>query len=101
MEMNARGGFLQRICSRPSVVGHAILVPWIRPLLLVLLITYFVLAIVTMDGGHAWGDDWAQYILHARNLLTGAPYGETGYIFNPDNPSVGPSTYPPGVPFLL
>jgi hypothetical protein len=42
-----------------------------------------------------------MYIHHAENLARGTPYAETGYIYNPHNPVVGPRTYPPGFPFLL
>ena len=57
--------------------------------------------LVTIRAGHRWGDDFAQYILHARNIASGAPYAETGYIYNPHNPAIGPRTYPPGFPLLL
>ncbi len=42
-----------------------------------------------------------MYIRHAENLARGAPYTETGYIYNPQNPAVGPRAYPPGFPLLL
>jgi len=47
------------------------------------------------------GGDHAMYILHARNIATGAPYDATGYILNPHYPELGPSSYPPGYPLLL
>ncbi|MFN8583375.1 MAG: hypothetical protein U0163_20660 [Gemmatimonadaceae bacterium] len=34
--------------------------------------------------------DYAQYFLHARALLEGRPYAETGYIFHPAAWVVGP-----------
>jgi hypothetical protein len=66
-----------------------------------LLLVYIVLGIATLTADHSWGDDWAQYVVHARNLVAGLPYGDTGYIFNPDAPNVGPPEYPPGLPLLL
>ena len=57
--------------------------------------------LATIRPGHRWGDDFAQYVHHAKNIATGVPYAETGYIYNPDNPSVGPRAYPPGFPVLL
>ena len=57
--------------------------------------------VATIRTGHDWGDDFALYIQHARNIAAGAPYAETGYIYNPHNPAVGPRTYPPGFPLLL
>ena len=62
---------------------------------------YFALGWLTLTPEHRWGDDWAQYVLHARNLVSGTPYPDTGYVFNPDYASVGPPSYAPGVPLLL
>lgn len=62
---------------------------------------YCALGLATLTGDHRWGDDWAQYVLHARNLATGRPYADTGYIFNPDVAYLGPTNYPPGLPLLL
>ena len=42
-----------------------------------------------------WGGDFALYVLHARNLADGLPYGDTGYIYNPQYPSLSPPAYPP------
>ena len=64
-----------------------------------LLIGAFYLA--TLREGHDWGDDFSLYISHAQNIVRGEPYAETGYIYNPLNPAVGPRLYPPGFPLLL
>ncbi|NQT16178.1 MAG: hypothetical protein HQ582_25700 [Planctomycetes bacterium] len=75
--------------------------------------TYRVLAIVALIAviagihllaqreGHAWGGDFSIYIEHAQNLAEGVPYADTGYIYNPHYPAVGPPTYPPGGAMLL
>jgi hypothetical protein len=55
----------------------------------------------TIRPGQGWGDDFAQYIHHARNIASGVAYAETGYIYNPHNPAIGPRAYPPGFPLLL
>jgi hypothetical protein len=68
-------------------------------ILCALLIGMFFLA--TIREGHDWGDDFSLYIRHAQNLARGEPYTETGYIYNPQNPVVGPRLYPPGFPLLL
>jgi 4-amino-4-deoxy-L-arabinose transferase-like glycosyltransferase len=47
------------------------------------------------------GDDFAQYILHARNIVEGNPYADTGYLYNPDAAVVGPAAYPPVFPLML
>jgi hypothetical protein len=67
--------------------------------LCVILVSAFHL--VTIRDGQDWGDDFSQYIHHAENLARGQPYAETGYIYNPHNPAVGPRAYPPGFPVLL
>ena len=68
-------------------------------ILCALLIGMFYLA--TIREGHDWGDDFSMYIRHAQNLARGEPYAETGYIYNPQNPAIGPRVYPPGFPLLL
>lgn len=55
----------------------------------------------TIREGHDWGDDFSQYILHAANLASGAPYAPTRYLYNPDDPVTGPQQYPPGFPIAL
>ena len=57
--------------------------------------------VVTIREGHDWGDDFSMYIHHAQNIAHGKSYVETGYIYNPLNPAVGPRAYPPGFPLLL
>ncbi|MFA8017156.1 hypothetical protein [Bremerella cremea] len=51
--------------------------------------------------GHEWGGDFAQYLGHARNLATLHDYADTGYIYNPDAPVIGPRAYPPLFPMFL
>ncbi len=57
-------------------------------------ISLFAVNVLTLHNGHNWGDDFAQYILHAKNIL--AHRGYTSGIMI-DNPVV----YPPGYPLLL
>jgi dolichyl-phosphate-mannose-protein mannosyltransferase len=66
--------------------------------LLACLATFY---IVTLPTGIDWGDDFAMYIHHAKNIVLGLPYAATGYIYNPHNPGIGPTAYPPGYPLLL
>jgi hypothetical protein len=56
--------------------------------------------VVTIRQGHDWGDDFAMYIAHARNLASGAPYAAVGYFPNPHN-VYSPSALPPVFPVLL
>lgn len=57
--------------------------------------------LLTPRAGQGWMDDYAQYVLHARNLAEGRPYADTGYILNPSYQTAGPATYPPVFPLLL
>jgi dolichyl-phosphate-mannose-protein mannosyltransferase len=67
--------------------------------LCVLIVAVFYL--LTIRQGHDWGDDFSQYIQHAVNVAHGTSYTETRYLYNPDNPSIGPRQYPPGFPVAL
>jgi 4-amino-4-deoxy-L-arabinose transferase-like glycosyltransferase len=55
----------------------------------------------TVRPGHIWGDDFAMYVHHARNIVEHRPYTDTGYIPNPSVPVYGPKYYPPVFPVLL
>jgi 4-amino-4-deoxy-L-arabinose transferase-like glycosyltransferase len=57
--------------------------------------------VLTLRTGHIWADDFAMYIHHAKNLAEGRAYGDTGYIFNPAVPQLGPPAYPPVLPIIL
>ncbi|HWB83410.1 MAG TPA: hypothetical protein VG675_04670 [Bryobacteraceae bacterium] len=69
--------------------------------LLALLLALAAFYVATLRPGQAWGDDFAMYLMHARNLAQGVPYNQTGYIYNPELPEVGPRSYPPLYPLLL
>jgi hypothetical protein len=60
-----------------------------------------ILHLALLRDGHGWGDDFAMYLHHAKNIVEGTPYAETGYLYNPHLPSLGPRTYPPMYPLLL
>lgn len=49
---------------------------------------------------HDWGDDFAQYIHQAGNIVKGFPQSETGFIYSQEN-YIGPQAYPVGFPLLL
>lgn len=55
---------------------------------------------INIKTSHDWGDDFAQYIHQAKNVLEGKSQNETGYIFNGKN-FIGPKAYPVGFPLLL
>jgi len=61
-----------------------------------------VFSIGTLRPGHPWGDDYAMYILHAKNIVGLSSYESTPYIYNPALAmAVGPRSYPPIFPLLL
>ncbi|HWY12927.1 MAG TPA: hypothetical protein VN026_16450 [Bacteroidia bacterium] len=49
---------------------------------------------------HDWGDDFAQYLLEAKNIKEGKPIAQTGFVENP-NYVLGPNCYPPGFPIII
>src|SRR3989338_2065570 len=55
---------------------------------------FLVLNVLTIKDGHSWGDDFGQYIQHAKNIAQGQPYA--GRIIA--EPWV---VVPPGYPLLL
>jgi hypothetical protein len=57
--------------------------------------------LATLREGHEWGDDFSLYVAHARNLVEGRAYADTGYLYNPHNAVVSPRSYPPVFPLLL
>ena len=53
-------------------------------------------------GINSQATDWAMYVMHARNIATGHPYTDTGYIFQPESATeVGANAYPSGFPLIL
>jgi hypothetical protein len=72
-------------------------------LVLALLITivFGAYAAVLRDGMPADATDWAMYVMHARNLLSGRPYTDTGYIAQPETAFEGAESYPSGYPLML
>lgn len=56
---------------------------------------------INIKSSHDWGDDFAQYIHQAKNITAGISQSQTGYIYNPQFPLLGPPSYPVGFPLLL
>lgn len=67
----------------------------------VLLLLLIPLLFANMGPSHDWGDDFAQYIHQGINIAEGLPQTQTGYVYNPQNPMMGPKAYPIGFPLLL
>ncbi len=73
--------------------------PFLLALVPVLLAGVFDLA--TLRHGHRWGDDFALYLCHARNIAEGRDYHDTGYIYDSSVASLSPRIYPPVFPLML
>jgi hypothetical protein len=59
--------------------------------------------VATLSPGHVFlNDDFAAYVMHARNLAEGRPYSDIRYIPNPDAMWLSPASgYPPIYPMIL
>ena len=69
--------------------------------LIAVILCTLLISLRNLRAGHPWGDDFASYILQAKNIADGQPHRPTGYLFNPSVPHVGPPLYPPMVPIIL
>ena len=74
---------------------------WADVLAYVFIAAIGVFWLATTRAGTPWGDDWAMYVHHAKNLAEGHRYDDTGFIYNPLYPLHAPRMYPPGFPLLL
>ncbi len=75
----------------------SILPPGARPWVVCLaLLLFLALNLWTLNGGHPPGGDFAHYIKHAQNLLSGGAYGSGVFM-----PGVSAHNYPPGFPLLI
>jgi hypothetical protein len=62
---------------------------------------FFPVLFINVRDNHDWGGDFAQYINQAKCICEGKNQSETGYIFNEQNPYLGPPSYPIGFPLIL
>jgi len=56
---------------------------------------------LNVKDSHDWGDDFAQYLMQAENVVKGIPQTQTRYVFDERFPTVAPPAYPMGFPLLL
>jgi len=77
-----------------------LVVPCLAAAFLVCLAFFF--DVELSPGMTADGTDWAMYVMHARNIASGKPYAETGYVFQPESTTeVGANAYPSGYPLMI
>ncbi len=86
--------------SRASVHGAVV---WGRLAVGAILIVAAICYVVTLKPGHVFvNDDFAAYVMHAKNLVQGHPYSDIRYIPNPDAMWLSPANgYPPVYPAIL
>ena len=58
------------------------------------------LLFLNIKDTHDWGDDFAQYLIEAKNISQGLPLAQSGYVENPGY-ILGPNCYPPGFPLII
>jgi 4-amino-4-deoxy-L-arabinose transferase-like glycosyltransferase len=71
---------------------------WFIPIVCICLLPLF---FINVKDSHDWGDDFAQYLLQAENMVKGIPQTETGYVYDVRFPVVAPPAYPAGFPLML
>ena len=69
-----------------------------RILIAILLVPLF---FINVKNTHDWGDDFAQYLIQARNIVEGRPQTDNGLIVNEKDPVYAIEAYPVGLPLLL
>lgn len=75
---------------------------WYRDVPVLLIVaSAIIFYLFTIRPGNDWGGDFALYIAHAKNIATGHPYADTGYVYNPNEPFLSPRSYPPVFPLVL
>jgi hypothetical protein len=77
------------------------LLPRQRLAIILLIAVLGVFYFCTLRQGEAWGDDFAMYIMQARNIASGDWTPPTGYIYNAHTARIGPPAYPPLFPLML
>jgi len=60
-----------------------------------------VFQLATLRPGMIGNEDECLYLAHARNLVLGRSYGDTGFIYTKESANYSPAVYPPVFPILL
>ncbi len=69
-----------------------------RILLALLLLPLF---FINVKDSHDWGDDFAQYLIQAKNIVENKPQTENGLLFDSNTPAYAIAAYPVGLPLLI
>lgn len=85
----------------PSSIEQRLWTTRERVLLAILLLAITLFQLAFRQAGHDWGDDFAHYLAHVKNLTEGRPYADTGYIYSDQALGIGPKAYPPIFPLYM
>jgi hypothetical protein len=93
----------RRLSFEPSRTSTHAAVASGRLIVAAIIVVVAICYVVTLTAGHIFvNDDFAAYVMHAKNLVEGHPYSDIHYIPNPDAMWLSPSTgYPPVYPMIL
>ncbi len=69
--------------------------------LLLLFLLLLPLLFINVKESHDWGDDFAQYLIQAKNITEGKPQKSTQLQFDENSGSYALNAYPVGFPLLL
>ena len=56
---------------------------------------------INVKDSHDWGDDFAQYLIQARNIVECRPQTDNGLLVNEKDPAYAIEAYPVGFPLLI
>lgn len=68
---------------------------------IIVIIFLLPLFIINIKDSHDWGDDFAQYLIQAKNIIEKKPQSDNGLILNENNHIYAIQAYPIGFPILL
>ncbi|TAH41144.1 MAG: hypothetical protein EYC69_09220 [Bacteroidetes bacterium] len=72
-----------------------------KPYLLLLILLLLPLLLINVKESHDWGDDFAQYLIQAKNIIEGKPQKSTLLQFDENSGNYAVKAYPVGFPLLL
>lgn len=88
-----------RLCIHPKLAIFASGMR--RSALPILLLLFIPLFLINMQDVHDWGDDFAQYLIQAKNIAENRPQTENGVIQQADFGNFAVKAYPLGFPLIL
>lgn len=56
---------------------------------------------INVKDSHDWGDDFAQYLIQARNIVEGKAQTDNGLLFSKEDPAYAIEAYPVGFPLII